>query len=320
MEKFLKLKLILLGLIFILASCSINEPANEVKTMAGETKGFSKSDYATVLGYSIKFFDANKCGKEVALDNVFSWRSNCHTSDGSDVGLDLTGGYHDAGDHVKFGLPQGYAASVLGWALYEFEDVFSSTGNKNKMLSTLKYFTDYFLRSHPNAQVFYYQVGDGDIDHAYWGPPELQTGARPTLYKADSANAASDVCGQTAAALALMYLNYKSVDLTYANKCLQAAKEIYAIGKNKEGLGKGQSFYQSSSYGDDLAWGAIWLYIATGDITYLTDAEKYITYKNTYGDDSFYNKWTMCWDTIAPAVMFKLYDVTETYIKFCVSL
>ena len=35
-------------------------------------------------------------------------RDRCHVTDGVDVGLDLTGGFHDAGDHVKFGLPQGY--------------------------------------------------------------------------------------------------------------------------------------------------------------------------------------------------------------------
>jgi len=68
-------------------------------------------DYATALKYSILFYDANKCGPDAAVDNVFSWRGPCHTTDGSEIGLDLTGGYHDAGDHVKFGLPQAYAAA-----------------------------------------------------------------------------------------------------------------------------------------------------------------------------------------------------------------
>jgi hypothetical protein len=70
-----------------------------------------------------------------------------------DVGLDLTGGFHVLGDHVKFGLPQGYTASVLGWSIYEFRDVFDATGNTDKMLSQLKYFTDYFLKCHPDPQL-----------------------------------------------------------------------------------------------------------------------------------------------------------------------
>jgi len=36
--------------------------------------------------------------------------------------VDVSGGFHDAGDHVKFGLPQAYAASTVGWGYYEFKD------------------------------------------------------------------------------------------------------------------------------------------------------------------------------------------------------
>lgn len=141
---------------------------------AGSTFAASTNDYSTALKDSIIFYDANKCGKDVANNNFFEWRDACHVNDGEDVGLDLSGGYHDAGDHVKFGLPQGYAAAVLGWSLYEFKDSFDATGNTAKMYEQLKYFTDYFLKSHPNANTFYYQVGEGNDDHTYWGAPEVQ--------------------------------------------------------------------------------------------------------------------------------------------------
>ena len=75
-------------------------------------------DYSTALKYSIYFYDANKCGPEAGDDNFFDWRGPCHTTDGSEKGLDLTGGFHDAGISVKFGLPQAYTASILGWALH----------------------------------------------------------------------------------------------------------------------------------------------------------------------------------------------------------
>lgn len=42
--------------------------------------------------------------------------------------VNLSGGFHDAGDHVKFGLPQSYAASVLGWGMYEFPQAYQATG------------------------------------------------------------------------------------------------------------------------------------------------------------------------------------------------
>ncbi len=269
-----------------------------------------KFDYAKALNYSIIFYDANKCGNDVTVNNEFDWRGACHTCDGSDVGLDLTGGYHDAGDHVKFGLPQGYTAAVLGWSLYEFEGVFDATGEKAKMLEQLKYFTDYFLKSHPDSNTFYYQVGDGELDHQYWGSPEIQVEERETKCVADASNPASDVLGETSAALALMYLNYKDIDATYANKCLNAAKELYSMGKGNPGRGDGQYFYQSTSIYDDLAWGAIWLYIASNDSTYLEDAKEFVLKRNQNNNDPLQHRWTMCWDDMYVPALLKLAELT----------
>ncbi|KNY26737.1 glycoside hydrolase family 9 protein [Pseudobacteroides cellulosolvens] len=283
-----------------------------ISALPNRMQVFAESfDYATALKYAIEFYDANKCGKEAVDDNVFEWRKGpCHITDGVDVGLDLTGGYHDAGDHVKFGLPQGYAASVLGWSIYEFRDVFDATGNTEKMLSQLKYFTDYFLRCHPNPTTFYYQLGDGIIDHQYWGAPELQTGDRPALYVANPSNPATDIVGETVAALALMYLNYKSIDSAYADKCLKAAKELYQLCKASPKIGDYQFFYQSTSMYDDLAWGAIWLYVAEKNEQYMTEAKDYALQKNINQEDPLKNKWTMCWDNMYLAAHLKIAELT----------
>ena len=49
-------------------------------------------------------------------------------------------------------------------------------------------------------------------------------------------------------------------------------------GKYTEGLSDAAKFYQSwSGYGDELAWGATWLYKATKDEKYLEKAERYYT-------------------------------------------
>lgn len=283
------------------------------KAMSGAiapSAAFSSGDYADAFVKSIEFYDANKCGPDVGLDNIFNWRGACHTTDGSDVSTDLTGGYHDAGDHVKFMITINYMTSIMGWAMYDYPQAFEKTGIKAKFLRTMKYATDFMIKSHPNANTYYYQVADGDQDHTYWGAPELQTGPRATIYNVSAANPAADICGHSAAALVLMYYNYQSVDQAYANKCLQTAIDLYALGKKYLGAGKQQAFYKSSSWGDDFAWGALWLYRATGDSSYLTDAEYYVTLKNDYGDDPFKNRWTMCWDTVSQAVMLELYKIT----------
>lgn len=272
----------------------------------GTTVKAANIDYNTALVDGITFYDANKCGDDAGVDNAFSWRGACHVNDGKDVGVDLTGGYHDCGDHVKFGITQGYAASTLAWSYYSYKDAFASSGAETKTLQTLKHFCDYFIASHPNMFTFYYQVGDGGQDHSYWGAPEAQ-GDRSTVFKVDSSNAGSDVCGEAAAALALMYFNYYSIDSSYAETCLTKAKSLYALGKSNYGLSQGQGFYTSSSYKDDLAWAAVWLYKATGQASYLSDAESFLADKSGVHQD----EWTMCWDNMFTPAEIVMYQITK---------
>jgi hypothetical protein len=226
------------------------------------------------------------------------------------VGVNLNGGFHDAGDHVKFGITQGYSAGVLGWALYEMKSTFDSAGVTTKLLSELKYFTDYFLASYSSG-TFYYQVGEGTDDHNYWGPPEQQSLTRPTYASASSSKPATDVLGQTSAALSMMYLNYKSIDSAYASRCLSLARTLFSMAKSNLGYGDGQSFYQSSSYYDDLSWAAVWLYIIDGTASLITDIDSYLSNATKNGDQPLVkNHWTMCWDDMGLAVLAKLTMLT----------
>lgn len=261
-------------------------------------------NYSEALKLATAWFDANRCGTSVATDNVFSsWRGPCHTSDSVD------GGFHDAGDHVKFGLPAAFSASAMGWALYEFKSEFDQAGATAKALQELKIFSDYFLKCWKNNS-FVVQIGDGGSDHSYWGPPETQTTSRPT-YTATSSTPASDICGQTAGALALMYLNYKSENASYAQQCLTTAKALFNFAKTNLGRSSvAQGFYTSSSHYDDLAWAAIWLSVATGDQSYLDSAATWVEKKNDQGDDPYKKPWTYCWDDSTLANLIMMYKLT----------
>jgi hypothetical protein len=267
---------------------------------AGE--GFN---YVDAFAKSILFYEANWCGPD-AGNNRLKWRGPCHIEDGKDVGADLTGGFHDCGDHVKFGLPQCASASTLGWAYYEFKDAFVKHGQDQYMLNILKHFNDYFMRCFTNKTTFHYQVGDGDIDHAYWGPPELQTYNRPTYYTATPSNPGSDVAGDAAASLALMYLNCKDEDPEYANKCLSYAKDLFSFGMAYRGNSKGQSYYGPKDYYDELMWGAVWLYVATNDKKYMDNIESLMAEKGIGGDNMYNDHWTQCWDYVFTGVFIKL--------------
>jgi len=49
----------------------------------------------------------------------------------------------------------------------------------------VKWATDYFLKAHTAPNEFYGQVGEGDLDHVFWGRPEDMTMPRPS-YKIDT--------------------------------------------------------------------------------------------------------------------------------------
>ena len=152
------------------------------------TANAANDDYAKLLQYSLYFYDANMCGTEVGEKSAITWRDDCHTDD------EVQGGFHDAGDHAMFGLPQGFTASVLGWSYYEFKDAYDSTGQTEHLKLIMDHFCDFFKRSTKlsgsSVSNFLYQKGDGNEDHAYWGSPEQQGGGRKMFW---TSNSASDI-------------------------------------------------------------------------------------------------------------------------------
>ncbi|RAQ96838.1 glycoside hydrolase family 9 protein [Thermogemmatispora tikiterensis] len=324
---------------------------NSLRASAAPTPQYN---LAAALQMSIYFYDAQKSGPGVT-GGLLPWRGDCDLSDtavplqpknSNNVGtnmsasfiaahrqvldpagkgtVDVSGGFHDAGDHVKFGLPQGYAISTLGWGFYEFRQAFVSTGQDAHMMAILRWGCDYLMRctfrdSSGNVVAFCYQVGEGSIDHTVWAPPEVENLARPA-YFATSETPASDMCAEAAAALAIMYLNSQSSDATYAAKCLDYAQALYRFAVANRGLGYSGGFYNSSGDSDDLAWAAIWLYIATGQQSYLNDiiatdsSGHYTGYLKAIMNstqDNWQNTWVHCWDAVWGGMFLKLAPITN---------
>ncbi len=250
-----------------------------VRTQAAEVGEYN---YAKLLQESLYFYDANMCGTDVGEKSAFSWRDDCHVNDTvmiDGVKVDVSGGYHDAGDHGKFGLPQAYSATMLGVAYHEFKQAFKDTESEKHLKLITDRFCEYFekctvLNSDGSVKCFIYQVGDY-TDHNYWGAPENQTGSRPVFYTSDS-NTATDEVSEAAAALAMQYLNFNDTTaLSYAEKLFQYARQ-----KNKmvatEGLWDNSTnalLYKSTSWGDDYALAAALLYKATGNNSYKSEFE-----------------------------------------------
>ncbi|XLS49653.1 hypothetical protein HN51_010330, partial [Arachis hypogaea] len=187
--------------------------------------------------------------------------------------VDLVGGYYDAGDHVKFGLPMAYSVTMLAWGAIEFRKEITDLNQMGHTLWAIKWGTDYFLKAHPQPNVLWGQVGDGASDHYCWERAEDMTTSR-TAYKVDEEHPGSDIAGETAAALAAASIAFKPYNSSYSSLLLIHAKQLFTFADRFRGLyddsiTSAQQFYTSSGYSDELLWAAAWLHQATDDEYYL---------------------------------------------------
>lgn len=137
--------------------------------------------------------------------------------------MDLTGGYYDAGDNIKFGFPMAFTTTMLSWSVIDFgRNMGSELGNA---VSAVRWATDYLLKATAVPNTVYVQVGNAFSDHGCWERPEDMDTPR-TVYKVDTSHPGSDVAGETAAALAAASIVFRSRDPAYSRLLLQRAVSV----------------------------------------------------------------------------------------------
>lgn len=139
--------------------------------------------------------------------------------------IDLVGGYYDAGDNLKLGFPLAFTLTMLSWSAIEFKDQLSHQNELQNALSAIKWGTDYLMKTHPQPDVLYGEIGDPNSDHACWQRPEDMTTPRNS-FKLDDRHPGSDLAAETAAALAAASMVFQSVDTKYAAKMLLHATQV----------------------------------------------------------------------------------------------
>ena len=233
----------------------------------------SKSqDYARHIELSLLFYECQRSGPLPKTNRIY-WRHDSLLDAGADAGVDLTGGYYDAGDNVKFNFPQAAAMTLLAWSGIEFAEGYKKSGQFEYLLDEVKWGADYFIKCHSGKNELYVQVGDGQVDHSWWVAPEYIQYKYPS-FKLDEKHPGTEAAAETAAALAAASILFKDVDSSYSKTLLQHAIELYDFadnfrGKYTESFPSEQGFYNTySGFIDELAWGAVWLYYATGDEKY----------------------------------------------------
>ncbi|XP_059460499.1 endoglucanase 10 [Corylus avellana] len=256
--------------------------------------GATVKKYSDALKVSMQFFDVQKSGKLV--DNPISWRGDSALRDGREAKLDLSKGMYDAGDHMKFGFPMAFTATVLSWAILEYGDQMETVSQLEPAKDSLKWITDYLINAHPSDNVLYIQVGDAKADHSCWERPEVMTEKRP-LTQINTSAPGTEVAAETAAAMASASLVFKKVDPSYSTTLLKHAQKLFTFADTYRvsyslSIPEVQTYYNSTGFGDELLWAASWLYHATGDKSYL----QYVAQDNGKAFAQFGSPTWFSWD------------------------
>jgi endoglucanase len=220
--------------------------------------------YADVPQKLLEFMRLQRCG-----DNPMT-SLKCHQQDAFDAEtgemLDMTGGWHDAGDRIKHMITTSYSVAALFLAGAEDE---------------ARHGAALVRKIHPRPDVLYVQIGD-DRDHL---PPER-------LWHDDQSDYGRGPGGPRAAWRATgkpegpKHKNQSSGLASLAGRCsaamtlageLDAARSLYELAKAHPGNAmsvpvRAPYYYGESTYEDDLEWAATELYLATHDRKLLDEA------------------------------------------------
>lgn len=264
----------------------------------------------------LEFMRQQRCGYNPTLDMV------CHQKDGrsffgpmpDSTFVDLSGGWHDAGDQLKYLITSSYATAhmLMAYEMYpdRFEDKVNALGQPipngiPDILDEAKWGLDWLHKMHPAPDQLFHQVAD-DRDHRGfkipnqdnsdygWGENSYRVGYFATgkpqglMSYQSEATGVANLAGRSAAAMALAAQIWEKDldDPIFAAKCREAAKSLYALGRAKEGYQQGNSFgapyrYNEETWADDMEWAAAELFKLTGQNDYLDQAKEYALKSNT---------------------------------------
>ncbi|CAH8344339.1 unnamed protein product [Eruca vesicaria subsp. sativa] len=256
-------------------------------------------DYSDALHKSILFFEGQRSGR-LPRQQRMSWRGDSGLKDGENLNTDLVGGYHDAGDNVKFHFPMAFTATMLAWSSVDFGCYMSEKHHKDNLVA-LKWATNYLLKTVSQLpHRIFVQVGEAQPDHDCWERPEDMDTPR-TAFAIDAPGPASDLAGEIAAALAAASIAFKQSNPTYSRLLLNKAIQTFqyadmhrgSYADSPNGHKAACPFYCSANgYKDELLWGAAWLRRATGSDDYL---EYLVKNRESFGVD--YNYMDFGWDS-----------------------
>ncbi|MDE6789774.1 MAG: glycoside hydrolase family 9 protein [Ruminococcus sp.] len=267
----------------------------------------SDYNYAEALQKSMFFYEVQQSGVLPEWNEV-SWKADSMV-DENGVETDIVpGGWFDAGDHYKFTLTNAYSASVMSWGYIQYKDAIEKAGLGELYRNNIQWAIDFVMGCDMGDCVIG-TIGDKS-DHNIWCSAEvylrkhnLNEGNWERPY--DTIENAS-VEALSAACLAEGYIIFKDSDPKKAAEYLKHAKSLFELAdktRDCKDIGGMTSMYDTQSWVDDCMYAANWLYMATGDESYLKKIETDYIPNFPKEEQSSENKytWGLCWDDTSQA-------------------
>jgi hypothetical protein len=230
----------------------------------------------------LDFFKIQRCGyTNPELHNV------CHIADATSIvdgkrtlqqSVDLTGGWHDAGDYVKFLNTTAYSTYILLFA-YEFDpQKFGFDRDRNgspDILEEAKIGLDWMIRAAYKNDKFITQVQDLRDHDVGWRLPEDDPLAfdRPGFV-----GIGKNLIGIYSATMAIASRIWRDRFQynEFADKCLGLAEKYYSVRNRVPDVdSSGTGMYLDNSFEGKMALGAVELYLTNKKPNYLNDAKFY---------------------------------------------
>ncbi|KAI8814843.1 family 9 glycoside hydrolase [Cladochytrium replicatum] len=247
-------------------------------------------DYSQVLHLSYLFYHSQISGP--LKHRRLAWRDDSCFQCKGDFGEDLSGGWYEAANTMKWGLPMGWTGQQLNWNVWQFKETMASINQLEESLFWVRQGAEYFMNSYSTDGTVERLVGvfglsevpQGDVDFGYFGPPEeyeiwvpfgIQKKAAYCIGSLNNGTAnkgCSDIAGVYSAALSSASVLLRDSDSAFASKCLTIAKTLYNFADKyrstydsheDQGFKNMHKWYPSGKYTDELALASVWLHIAS---------------------------------------------------------
>ena len=234
--------------------------------------------YSNLLDDSVRMLYLQRCGVKVE-DEEFGHEA-CHTSlatiYGTSEKIDVSGGWHDAGDYGRYVVPAAKAVADLLYAYDAAPELYSDSigipesGNGTPdVLDEVRFELEWMLKMQAPDGGAYHKVSCATFPG--YVMPTKETGE--LIVTPVSSTATADFC----ASMALASEFYKKYDADFAKKCLAAAEKSWAwLEKNPSFIFTNPKDIVTGDYGDitdkdERYWAAIQMYRATGDNKYIAN-------------------------------------------------